>query len=68
MAVFNVREEDTHNKTEYALTCNVIRDFCADAIEGNRLPTDEEIEGVVGWAKITPTSLKARLREIGLDA
>jgi len=52
MIVFKVRKEDTHNNDKYALTCNIIRDFCADAIEGGRLPTDEEIDNVVWWAKV----------------
>jgi excisionase family DNA binding protein len=34
---------DTDNTTEYALTCNIIRDFCKDAIASGRLPTDREI-------------------------
>lgn len=38
---------DTDNQTEYALTCNIIRDFCEDAIASGRLPTDSEIHGVV---------------------
>ena len=39
---------DTDNMTLYALTCNVIRDFCADAISCGRLPTDIEIDSLAG--------------------
>ena len=38
---------DTDNQTEYALTCNIIRNFCEDAIASGRLPTDSEIHGAV---------------------
>lgn len=38
---------DTDNETEYALTCNVIRDFCEDAIASGRLPSDCEIHAAV---------------------
>ena len=38
---------DTDNTTEYALTCNIIRDFCEDAIASGKLPTDREIHSAV---------------------
>ena len=38
---------DTNNETLYALTCNIIRDFCEDAIASGRLPSDREIHAAV---------------------
>ena len=43
---------DTDNETEYALTCNIIRDFCKDAISSGRLPSDREIHYLVSHCAI----------------
>ena len=41
-------EDVTDNQMQYAVTCNIIRDFCSDAISSGRLPTDAEIYGCIG--------------------
>lgn len=34
-------------KAHYAITADIIRDFCRDAIASGELPTDEQIESLI---------------------
>lgn len=38
-------------KAHYAITADIIRDFCRDAIASGELPTDEQIESLI-WRYI----------------
>jgi excisionase family DNA binding protein len=50
---------DTDNDTRYALTCNMIRDFCKDAIAIGKVPTDGEIDRCVWRYAIDRTQQEA---------